>query len=137
MKIQMGSPLRSRLLISITLLPIAIAGALSGAAEQPQITSVQNAGTNVLIEVAVPPGFQRITLESRSRLGDGTWAPQAVGQSDGSRTTLKFQLPCTRQSELIRVRADSRQALPSRFYKGPTSFAGTAGTGTVPGIGPT
>jgi hypothetical protein len=125
MKTQNGSLGRA------TLLLIALVGSYSCLADQPVITSITtSAGTNVIVEVSVPAGFQRVTLESRTRLGDGTWSPLAVGQNDGSATTLRFSAPCTRQSELIRVRADAHQALPSAFYKGPTSFAGSASSST-------
>ena len=139
MKTQTGSsPLPPAFLGCTTFLLIAIAAAFCCLGDQPVITSIQNDRTNILVEVSVPAGFQRITLESRSRLGDGTWAPLAVGQNDGSATTLRFSAPCTHQSEVIRVRADTRQALPSSFYKGPTSFAGvTSGGSTGEMLGPT
>src|SRR5580765_3936501 len=136
MKTQRGCPsLPRRLLGSTTLLLVALAGAYCTLADQPVITSIQTAGTNILIDVAVPTGFQRVTLESRSRLGDGTWSPLAVGQNDGSAKTLHFRAPCSKQSELIRVRADVHQALPSSFYKGQSSFSGVA-SGSGPGLSP-
>jgi hypothetical protein len=137
MKTQRGSLSTPRRLLSYaTLLLVASAGAFYSFADQPVITSIQPAGTNVLIDVAVPSGFQRVTLESRSRLGDGTWSPLAVGQNDGSAKTLHFRAPCSKQSELIRVRADVHQALPSAFYKGKTSFSGVASGSGGPGLSP-
>jgi hypothetical protein len=77
-----------------------------------------------VVEVDVPAGFQRVTLESRPRFGEGTWSPLAVSQNDGSAATIRFQVSCTRQTELMRVRADSRQALPSSFYTATNFFSG-------------
>jgi hypothetical protein len=51
---------------------------------QPVITSIQLRGSNVTVEVNVPPGVQRVVLESRSRLGSGAWVPAAVAASDGA-----------------------------------------------------
>jgi hypothetical protein len=91
----------------------------------------------VVIEVSVPTGFQRVTLESRPRFGQGTWSPLAVGQNDGSAKTMTFRVPCSRQTELIRVRADVSQPLPVSFYKGANTFSGpldsTAATSGAPG----
>jgi hypothetical protein len=138
MKTQLGSsPLPRRFLGCTTLLLITLAAAFCTLANQPVITSIQNAGTNILVEVSVPAGFQRVTLESRSRLGDGTWAPLAVGQNDSSATTLHFRIPRARQCELLRVRADVHQALPSSFYKGPTSFSAVAAGSPTTSLGPT
>jgi hypothetical protein len=96
-------------------------------ASQPVITSIRPDGTNVIVQVSIPSEAQRITLESRPRFGEGTWAPLAVAQADGSTGTLTFHVPCTRQTELMRVRADASQPLPRVFYNGTTSFAGPVG----------
>lgn len=101
-------------------------------ADLPAITSIKPDGTNVIVEVRIPAGFQRITLESRARFGAGTWSPVAVGQNDGSAKIMSFTVPCSRQTELMRVRADARQALPESFYNGATSFSG-ASSGAAPG----
>ena len=53
-------------------------------AAEPVITSIRPDNTNVVVEVSLPAGVQRVTLESRSRFGEGTWAPLAVAQNDGS-----------------------------------------------------
>src|SRR5437016_11271774 len=45
---------------------------------QPVITSIRLQGTNVVVVVSVPPGFQRVTLETRARFDAGAWAPAAV-----------------------------------------------------------
>ncbi len=98
---------------------------------QPVITSIQLRGSNVTVEVNVPPGVQRVVLESRSRLGSGAWVPAAVAASDGAGGQVTFRLPHTQQSELLRVRADVSQPLPAAFYTGTNSFWG--GPASYPG----
>jgi hypothetical protein len=98
-------------------------------AAQPSITSIRPDTTNVVVQVTVPSGFERITLESRARFGQGTWSPLAVTQTLGAPTNLSFQIACSRQTELMRVRADASQALPSSFYNGKSSFAASPSSG--------
>jgi hypothetical protein len=95
---------------------------------QPSITTIHPQGTNLLVDVAVPAGLHRVTLEARTRFGSGTWAPVAVGQNDGTATTLRFKVGCSKQAELMRVRAEAQQALPSSFYTGTNSFVGPLDT---------
>lgn len=97
-------------------------------AGQPVISAIYPTRTNVLVEVTVPAGARRVTLESRARFGQGTWAPLAVAQNDGSATTIRFQVACSRQTELMRVRADAVQPLPSSFYNGTNSFSAPSGS---------
>jgi hypothetical protein len=52
----------------------------------------------------------------------------AVAQNDGSATTVRFQVACSRQTELMRVRADAWQPLPVSFYNGTNSFSAPAGS---------
>ena len=110
---------------------------------QPLITSIRPEGTNVVVVVNVPSGIRRVTLESRARFGDGAWSPAAVSQTDGNARTMTFRIPCTRQSELLRVRADKSQPLPASFYGGTNAFLGPP-TNSLPvgidmrgGVGPT
>jgi hypothetical protein len=91
---------------------------------QPVITSIRPEGTNVVVCVSAPAGFQRITLESRACFGVGAWVPVAVAQPDSAGGTLTFRLPCARQFEMLRVRADTVQSLPAAFYIGTNSFWG-------------
>ncbi|HEX4645899.1 MAG TPA: hypothetical protein VH598_09845, partial [Verrucomicrobiae bacterium] len=76
-------------------------------------------------------------MESRTRFGQGTWAPVAVAQNDGTAKTVSFRVPCSRQTEMIRVRADTRQALPISFYGGTNVFtAPLNSSGGPPASGP-
>ncbi|HLH56823.1 MAG TPA: hypothetical protein VKY92_24770, partial [Verrucomicrobiae bacterium] len=58
-----------------------------GQANAPAMSSIHPEGTNVVVEVSVPSGFHRISLQTKSRLGSGAWVPVAVGQNDGSAKT--------------------------------------------------
>ena len=107
-------------------------GQASCQANEAVITSIRPDATNVVVEVSVPSGVQRITLESRPRLGEGTWAPLAVQQSDGTAKSLSFRVPCSRETELMRVRGDTVALLPSRFYTGTNSFSGPLDSGNGP-----
>jgi hypothetical protein len=142
MKTQIGNrSLRYSTLACTVLFFTALAAPYFCEAGQPLIKSIRPDRTNVLVEVSVPAGFYRVTLESRPRFGAGTWSPLAVGQNDGSARTMSFQVLCTRQTELMRVRADTRQPLPSAFYRGTNSFSGPvdtfAATSGVPSGGAT
>ena len=101
---------------------------------QPVITSIRPEGTNVVVLVNVPTGFQRITLESRTRFGAGAWVPAAVTQTGGIGGTVTFHLPCARNFEMLRVRADSLQPLPPDFYTGSNSFWGPATNSSGPPV---
>ncbi len=92
--------------------------------DPPVITSVQLDGTNVVVTARVPAGLKRLTLECRSRLGAGGWAPRAVARLDGSGGDVTFRVPRSAQLEVLRVRADDHEALPAPFYTGTNSFAG-------------
>ena len=71
------------------------------ALEQPRILSVRIDGDNFLVEVNVPEGFKRITLESRTRLGQGSWVPRGVKRFDGSGSTFTFRLKLEETQNLI------------------------------------
>src|SRR5439155_9372030 len=102
-----------------------------GQSGQPVITSIRPEGTNVVVVASVPPGFQRLTLEGRARFGSGAWAPVAVTQMNGAAASVTFRVPCARQVELLRLRADTQQALPASFYGGTNFFLGPP-TNSVP-----
>lgn len=85
-------------------------------AERPAIRAIFPGRSNVTVEVDVPAGVQRVTLESRSRLGSGAWAPAAVQYTDGVRTLARFTLPLSERMEILRVRADYSLPLPGKFY---------------------
>lgn len=81
---------------------------------------------DVLVTVRVPSGKRRITLESRPRLGRGTWLPRDVKWTDGTAGELVFHLPpAAAEAELLRVRdeAEAEVALPAGFFQGLKTFA--------------
>lgn len=85
-------------------------------------------GDAVLVTVRVPAGKRRITLESRPRLGRGTWLPRDVKWTDGTAGELVFSLPpAAAEAELLRVRdeAEAELALPAGFFQGLKTFAPT------------
>lgn len=94
------------------------------ASQAPSITSLHPLGTNVVIEVTIPSGLRKVTLQSRTRIGAGSWVPRAVARLHGDEGTLKFELPNRRDLELIRVVADETEPLPANFYEGTNSFPG-------------
>src|SRR5437867_42164 len=93
---------------------------------QPVIAGIARDGTNILIKVQVPPGASRVTLESRERLGAGTWTPRGVVRVSGTATEVTFRIDASSAAELLRVRADATEPLPAFFYNGPTSFVNQA-----------
>jgi alpha-tubulin suppressor-like RCC1 family protein len=102
-------------------------GAATAAAlqpEQPAITSIYVEQADVVVVVHVPPGIRKVTLESRTRLIGGAWEPRAVARLDGQGGKVIFRLARSEQLEVMRVRADTQEVLPSFFYRGATSFAG-------------
>src|SRR5438093_10403615 len=92
--------------------------------DQPVITSIRLERTNVVVAVQVPAGIRRVTLESRSRLGAGSWEPRMVTRLDGSGGPVTFRIPKAAGLEVLRVRADDREPLPTSFYSGTNAFAG-------------
>src|SRR6266487_1037889 len=102
------------------------------------ITSIRLEGTNVVVVASVPADITKVTLESCRRLGGEAWTPKAVGRLDGAGGELTFRLAVSPDLELVRVRADAREALPDFFYRGPSLFdsqsVGSAGGGpAIPG----
>jgi hypothetical protein len=105
---------------------------------EPVITRISVLPGQVIVEVAVPAGFKKITLESRERLGAGTWIPRAVLRTDGSGGVFTFELVASAQVELLRVRSDPEDLAPASFFSGETEFssAGEGGFDLPPGNGP-
>ncbi|HMJ65584.1 MAG TPA: hypothetical protein VK615_09555, partial [Candidatus Binatia bacterium] len=95
-----------------------------GEQAQPRITAIRQERTNIVVEVQAPAGIRRITLECRERLGPGAWEPRAVTRLDGAGGSVTFRIPRSRGAELMRVRGDATDPLPSSFYSGTTSFTG-------------
>jgi uncharacterized secreted protein with C-terminal beta-propeller domain len=94
----------------------------------PSISNISLDGTNVVVLVSVPNGVRKVTLESRTRLGAGTWVPRAVSRLDGSGSQLTFRVPKSAAAEILRVRTDTDEPLPASFYAGTNSFVAGAGT---------
>src|SRR5437667_3602830 len=90
----------------------------------PVITSIRLEGTNVVVVASVPAGITKVTLESCRRLGGEAWTPKALGRLDGTGGELTFRLALSPDLALLRVRADTQEALPDFFYRGPSSFDG-------------
>src|SRR5688572_16411968 len=91
---------------------------------QPQITSIRQERTNIVVEVTAPVGTRRLTLECRDRLGNGAWEPRGVARLNGSGGTVTFRLSPSRHLELMRVRGDATEPLPASFYNGTNTFPG-------------
>jgi len=94
--------------------------------DYPFITSIRLDAGEVVVSVAVPAGVKKVTLEARARLGAGTWAPRAVERTDGSGKPVTFRLARSEKLEMLRVRGDAQEALPSSFYAGTNTFNGQA-----------
>ena len=90
----------------------------------PIITSIRLEGTVVVVLARVPPGINKVTLESCRRLAGEAWTPKAVSRLNGTGGEISFRLVRSPDLELLRVRGDAREALPGFFYQGPSSFAG-------------
>lgn len=91
----------------------------------PYIHSIEVAGGEVVVHVAVPEGVRKVTLESRTRLGAGTWIPRAVQRVEGA-GELTIRLARSENLEMLRVRGDAQEPLPASFYQGKTNFSGQA-----------
>ncbi len=107
-------------------------------ADRPEIVSIQLEVSEVVVTVRVPKGIKKVTLEGRSRLGIGNWAPRAVERVDGTGGLLVIRIAYNRANEILRVRGDDKEELPAAFYKGTTDFSGQrdeGGEGGVPGRG--
>ncbi len=93
------------------------------ASAEPVITSIRLEGTNVVVLALVPAGVTKVTLESCRRLGEEAWTPRAVARLEGEGGEVTFRLALSPDIEMLRVRADAREALPGFFYRGQSSFA--------------
>lgn len=93
----------------------------------PTITSIAADAKTVTIVVSVPVGVRQVTLESRTRLGAGTWVPRAV-QRISAAGDVTFQFNKSENLEVLRVRGDAQEPLPGNFFLGKTNFNGQAST---------
>ncbi|MFL3665862.1 MAG: beta-propeller domain-containing protein [Verrucomicrobiota bacterium] len=105
---------------------------------RPEIISIQMEFSEVVVTVRVPKGITKVTLEGRSRLGKGNWAPRAIKRVDGSGGLLVIRIAYTKANEILRVRGDDKEELSAVFYKGTTDFSGQkdeGGDGLAPAPG--
>ena len=91
----------------------------------PYIHSIQVLGGEVVVQVTVPEGVKKVTLESRTRWSAGTWVPRAVQRVDGP-GEYTIRLAQSESLEMLRVRGDAQEPLPASFYRGTTNFNGQA-----------
>ena len=82
-------------------------------ADRPEIVSIQLEVSEVVVTVRVPKGIKKVTLEGRSRLGIGNWAPRAVERVDGTGGLLVIRIAYNRANEILRVRGDAKEELPA------------------------
>jgi hypothetical protein len=94
------------------------------ASDAPAISAIRLEGSGVAVVVQVPAGIKKVTLECRARLGAGAWVPRALARLEGNGGELVFRLPKSERMEMLRVRGDAGEPLPSFFYRGTNSFAG-------------
>ena len=106
----------------------------------PVITRIQVGATTVELTVQVPAGLgiKKVTIESRARFFAGAWVPRAVERLSADGGTVSFTLPRCPAVEMLRARADDREALPAAFYRGTNQFGGSTATtqGPIASVGP-
>ena len=73
---------------------------------RPEIISIQLEVSEVVITVRVPKGITKVTLEGRSRLGVGNWAPRAIKRVDGSGGLLVIRIAYTKANEILRIKTE-------------------------------
>lgn len=138
-----------RRLVEALAVVISVAGLMAVQAQQPggskaaRISGIRSVQTNLMVTVQVPAGARRITLESRPRLGGGTWKPRAVLTPTNEVPELTLTVPASEGSEVLRIVTDDAGSLgvPSGFFQGsekitpqvspnqPTLTAGGGSTG--------
>ena len=96
-----------------------------GSTARPQIVFVQLDGEELAVEVEVPKGLRRVTLESRTRLERGSWVPRRVRRLDGKGGIIVFRLKREASVEMLRVSGTAKEPLPSSFYEGNKFFPGS------------
>ncbi len=91
---------------------------------EPAIVSIRLDGKDVVVTAHVPAGLTKITLQSCRQLGTGAWEPRAVMRLDGEGGEVTFRIPSSPEAEILRVRADNSEPLPTLFYQGTHEFPG-------------
>ena len=127
----------SALLLALTLLAGLGLPLVAAPAETTAITGIVLEDQSVVVSVRVPAGVRRVTLESRPKLGRGTWTPRDVKWTDGAAGELNFRLPASAaEAELLRVRdeVETELALPAGFFRGPTTFSPLTTVSEISGL---
>jgi hypothetical protein len=96
--------------------------------QQPVISGLRVAGTNLVVTVRVPTGLRKLTLETRPQLRAGAWAPRQVVRLEGLGGETDIPLPLSPQMQAVRIKAADREPLPAFFYQGSNVFAATLTT---------
>lgn len=101
---------------------------------EPLITGIRTDGTQLLVTVQIPDDCRRVTLESRPRLGQGTWIPRRDHWVGGEGREITLTVPIAADIELLRVKGetDAELPLPSAFYSGSRNFAPVSQTNSTP-----
>ncbi len=88
-------------------------GKLSEASARPEIISIQLDVREAVVTIQVPEGIKKVTLEGRSRLGSGNWAPRAIKQVDGTGGIVVIRVPYLKANEIFRIRGDAEEEQPA------------------------
>jgi hypothetical protein len=126
----MKTPLFGRFLLQALMVGLAwwvqaSAGSLrAGPVTEPAITGIRLDGKYVIVTAEVPAGLTKITLQSSRKLGTGAWEPRAVARLDGEGGEVTFRILSSPEVEILRVRADESEPLPTLFYQGTNDFPG-------------
>lgn len=97
----------------------------NGPRSAARISGIRSVQTNLVVTVEVPTGVRRITLESRPRLGGGTWKPRAVLNPTNDLPQVTMTVSAAEVSEVLRVVTDDTLSLgvPSQFFQGSEKIA--------------
>jgi len=97
----------------------------NGTKSAARISGIRSVQTNLVVTVDVPTGVRRITLESRPRLGGGTWKPRAVLNPTNDLPQVTMTVLATEVSEVLRVVTDDSLSLgvPFQFFQGSEKVA--------------
>src|SRR6185436_1791538 len=110
------------LIFAFSLIPAATA-------EDAVITEIYTDGAELVVIAQVPPGYKKLTLESKTRIERRSWEPRAVLHVDPAGGTVTFRIPASEQLEVLRVKGEQDDLLPGLFFSGKTSFKGSAVSG--------
>lgn len=98
------------------------------------ILSIHYENGRLVVIGEVPPGFKKVTLESKLRVERRSWEPRAVKRIEPVGGEVEFQIPYNESLELLRLRVDTTDSLPSTFFTGTTTFnSATASPGSTSG----